>query len=397
MRTVSLECCLSKYTFSPGKEADHIGLGVGSGRRYSKYLLSHDAKKGWNIVKLNRIQLILRNIFGFYATTRAASISKGWNILDSKAQNALISTYTRLNQVILKTAFIPLGNAPLSQASVICFPEEHGDRTYHQNIAQVINRYYKKGDIILVEGVAAGKVGRSQITPLLNQECQIQGWEPADFEKHHFGLFDIHTKALTRLHDLGKKMASVIPDKKRYTLEDIRLLKDLLERDFYPTYTQLAEHFAVAKSPIPHAKAHIEHFKNKMSKLFQLVEKGSFDKDSNAIKFTLFSLMADLEKNQTLAAYKNVDAATVKKLIGSVAYRNLTLCAEVHKHRKLGKKVFVIAGLGHLLYCKYINKLILAHTKSSLNKHKFVLLPPQRYVDEYNFLKLNSDLPRQSI
>ncbi len=79
MREVSLQCCLSKYSLSPGKEADHIGLGMGSGLRYGKYLLSHDAKKGWDIVKLNRIQLMLRNIFGFYAATRAATISKGWH------------------------------------------------------------------------------------------------------------------------------------------------------------------------------------------------------------------------------------------------------------------------------------------------------------------------------
>ena len=50
-----------------------------------------------------------------------------------------------------------LGNTPLSKAKVVYLGETHSDETYRRTVNELIERNYKKGDIILIEGVKAGK------------------------------------------------------------------------------------------------------------------------------------------------------------------------------------------------------------------------------------------------
>ena len=106
-----------------------------------------------------------------------------------------------------------------------------------------------------------------------------------------------------------------------------------------------------------------------------------------------------LYENQKAAAYEKLDVSPelFKKMCDYVAYRNITLCEEVNKYRKLGKKVFVIAGLRHLLLLGEGPLVDLTHTKKTLSQHKFVLLPPHSRVDKNKLLEHNPDLSRQRI
>ena len=263
-------------------------------------------------------------------------------------QDALLRRYKPLNQVIFKTFFVPLGNAPLSRANVICFPEGHTDKVYHKYTVWMINQHYKEGDIILVEGFPAGKTSEnSRIEPLLNQKCQIQGWEPADFEKHGFAVFDKHKKMLDRVNGLTQKMYDALPNKVRFAAEDIKYLKELLEKTFYPEYAQLATYYTTNDHPVTDLK----QLKILVLEFFQKLENQAFDNDVGAFNDWIKQRGLHLLENELDVAYEKVEVSPEqrKKISVSGTYRNIALCEEINKYRKLGKKVFVIAGLAHLL------------------------------------------------
>jgi hypothetical protein len=87
---------LSMHESLIADEYKQLGKIEGSGLFRKKIFISYDRDEGFNCVKLNLIQLFLRNAFGLYYSTHVDTIVRGWNRstkgLD-KPQNSLISKF----------------------------------------------------------------------------------------------------------------------------------------------------------------------------------------------------------------------------------------------------------------------------------------------------------------
>lgn len=168
----------------------NLGRSKGSFLWRRKILLSHTTKSGWKIRQLNLVQLFLRNQFGAYQSTHLNHVATKIGAIKITSRNE--ACISRIQSLWAKKNIIGLGNANLSNATVICFPEDHTDIAYQANTCRFINAHYQSGDIILIEGKKAGDSLDFCPDKLRNLKkgSVIQGWEPEDlkidaFEKHN--------------------------------------------------------------------------------------------------------------------------------------------------------------------------------------------------------------------
>jgi hypothetical protein len=84
MTTITLEQCLSRNAQILGPEYANLGTTEYTGWLNRKILLAFDEEKGWSVVKLNWIQLFLRNFLAFYKNTHLANIIRARNSQDIK-------------------------------------------------------------------------------------------------------------------------------------------------------------------------------------------------------------------------------------------------------------------------------------------------------------------------
>src|SRR5262245_59794776 len=97
-----------------GVNYNHVSKTIGSGFGRQKILLVHDAKTGWGLVKLNLLQLFLRNIFGAYKNTHLNHVFK--QLSQEKARQQ-VAFYPRMARIWAKKFLNIKGNAPLEQVN----------------------------------------------------------------------------------------------------------------------------------------------------------------------------------------------------------------------------------------------------------------------------------------
>src|SRR5262249_31185114 len=147
-KNMELTNILNKYSNILGNDYQNLGKTVGSGLRRRKILLSYNYKKGFDVIKLNILQLFLRKIFGFYSNTHLENVINKWvcirrkdqwnnPLFDHRIQDIWKKTYTHKGlpsySMILENK-LALGSTPLEEMQVFCFAENHCDKVMSKEI-----------------------------------------------------------------------------------------------------------------------------------------------------------------------------------------------------------------------------------------------------------------------
>lgn len=368
---MELPDCLAKNRVILGPKCNNLGK---KSRSFllggHKVFLSYTNKNGWEVLKLNIFQIFLRSVFGVYKSTHLDAIAKKFNKL--KLTSDLQDCHARIQACWTRKNLIGLGNAPSSEAKVICFPEQHGDSTYRASIAQLINSLYKEGDVVLVEGLEAGEVipaNSHQQTRNVKPNCIVNGWEPENYKTLNDAFFKEANAKYKELEACCHYFRDNLRMKGNMTAEEIITIKLKLD-DLVEKIKNLNEYYKSQSNLILGAKKIFEDVFEKL-KNGTLSECGSH---GAVLYYIITCILRELEKNQEEALYKNETPEALKEVFKSVPLRNASLVKEIIKHRQEGRKVFVVAGASHLLEypspyvgCKEVHE--------ALKKDKFILIP----------------------
>lgn len=228
------------------------------------------------------------------------------------------------------TDFVILGNEKPEKAQVFCFPENHLGQNEREAWGDIINKYYRPGDIILIEGLVAGKVGKAKsysISRYINPKYPVQGWEPPNY-KEIMAVSPGHVKFVKKLEQLNAFAEEGIKFPK-----DDQGLENILER-----YRKLANYFSSDKKLteqwINDLKLDIEKCDDGQDFMFQYIMCTAIEK---------------IEKKIDRAQFAKISRSDDLKLIGTIEERNRSLCDEIEKYSDPSRRVFVIAGFAHFL------------------------------------------------
>jgi len=178
----SLNSCLIANKAILGPNLEKLGKTQGGFFNGFKYMLSYDKKTGFTIQKLNNSQLLLRTLSGEYKSTHLSGIFIKLSKL--KTTEDVKACHTRIHNFWVNKYVIGLGNSELSKAKLICFAETHEDLALRAYMRYLINHSYEEGDIILVEGVKASRVGPTNDpwTQKIKPGCIVRGWEGEELD-----------------------------------------------------------------------------------------------------------------------------------------------------------------------------------------------------------------------
>jgi hypothetical protein len=283
MTFTTIQDCLSQNAELLGKDYSQLGTSVKSGWFHHSVFLSFDPKKGWNVVKLNWLQLFLRKFFGFYKSTHLSAVAKA--LKHSPQRNAGLEE--RINALLFnpKKHFSSWGNSDGSEADLFLFPELHMHKEYRKTVKRYINTHYRKGDVVLVEGIPAGTAARNQQVKYLKEGVQVFGWEPKNFEK----LMDAsgitrHKKMLQKIEEF----CTVTMDKK-YDFEAMGERLDTIAAEFQ----KLAAYFDPQRQHI------VEMVRDAYKMCKDQPDPGE------SFRYVMLQLAEKLAKKQEAAAYRS--------------------------------------------------------------------------------------------
>lgn len=325
-----------------------------------KVLFSCDKKNGLSVVKLNFIQMILRNIFGCYKNTHLDTVFK--YICNENFQQIMITTplYLKIAKLWENKFLKWIGNSSINQANVICFGEEHGDTAYRTIVNQFINKNYKEGDIILVEGVPAGV--QPKFHPFIygvNNNFLIMGWEPANFRQEYLKKIEFHHTKWQEISKIIEQCEIDFPDECNYDQENINFLKIKCE-EIQNKIFELNKYYQ-SDSP-------------KINKLLPVLLQYLFETKIKNPKQIIIAIVTDIlsefDKLKEKILYKYMSPEANEYADKNNSLREISLIQEIQKFRQLEKKVFVIGGMSHFNSISRIRSKV----KDELAKHQFVLL-----------------------
>ena len=238
-----------------------------------------------------------------------------------------------------------MGNAKRSDAQVFLFPENHTDANYRKASERYINTQYRVGDVVLVEGLAAGET----ISELrhFKKGIQIYGLEPKNF------------KALTML-PAGRKQKE---------MED--KFRDLLKIPVF-NFPDDCKRFQEIVDYIDPSTGSVE----------KLIKKSQLE--------SLAKFLMGLYKKMPHAWYHHMSSEDRTIAENSIAERNHSLVKEILNYRSLGKRVFIIAGSRHLLCNSSLKELHrLEEVHSCLRAQNLVILADKKTLtdEKIHFLK----------
>ncbi|HEV8052916.1 MAG TPA: hypothetical protein VGP47_10520 [Parachlamydiaceae bacterium] len=337
------------YKSSSILATDHPHLGKKDPMSWlpSKIFLSYDVENGWNIKSLNVLQLCLRKVLGYYQDTHLEKIHYQWMEFKVK-HNGLINEKLdqRIQEITQKKFNIVLGNSSISDAKVFFFAENHSDKTFKKSTAQLIEKYYSPGDLILVEGVIAGKVSNNHALlkyfPKKDKiSYQIQGWEPKNLEELHPPIIREYMK----VDNYYTVISEILEKKEALTSDDLKSLEENLNN-----YLSLISKFVSifkAENDLQLQKG----FKAAPKLLIML-------KESN-LKNEIFLCFIVLYLKNPFKKYDFRKLITKGQdfniILNGVKERNVQLCKEINRKSAKDRKVFVVSGFGHLFKIPFAN------------------------------------------
>lgn len=201
-----------------GSNYQFLGKSQGSFLKRKKSFLSYNNKTGWDVIRLNAIQLFLRKYFGFYRSTHLKTIAKAWSKVsqnkeyrDNKLNKRIHSLWEKKFPNKIFPYALALGNSSLEKAEVICIAEQHGLKSSKEVMAHIINRYYREGDIILLESLKAGTEKRAEeiFGPLLKKGLIVKGWDVEGLDS----IFNTVDKKYEELIKRKEEIVKLFPGK----------------------------------------------------------------------------------------------------------------------------------------------------------------------------------------
>lgn len=325
--------------------------------------------------------------FGCYRSTHLKVMANRWALLPENVKNEQLNE--RIKEIWDKAhphQIFPenfcFGNSTPKRAQLFCFAEDHTNMTFRKFIGETIDKHYRPGDIILVEGVDAGTSIKTKLTAAdrVTKATSAMGW---DQEVLQNGTFPEYEEKYKRLTTVVMEIEHRINKNKIYYNKthdaDIKRMTDAYEE--FATYViadpaELARRKGIIKELI-------DDFKN-----------GKFNE--SVFVFTFLELSRELEvKGNQGAKYRHETAVDRRLLKKTFQPRNVSLCKEIDKHTKQGRRVFLIAGAAHLIS---LNKdFPIADVKKCINKKPFVLFTPKQLFHSGNLsFSNNRDLKQVS-
>lgn len=395
---VTLRQVLNQNSNTLGTQYENLGTSRGRFLNKNKLLLSYNKDTGWNLVQLNIFQLFLRKVFGFYKETHLKRICEEWTftseeMAETPFEEKIKAIWNRAypNKPMPNPVYFQkFGNTNLSAADIYCYGEVHTDDTMRKKIGEDINNRYRPGDIILVEGLEAGKIVKAKDGPqtqkYLNPDFDVQGWEPENFEDLIAPFTAHHKVMLKKLTDTYDSIVKAIPSSNDYTSAELDHLKAQLPI-FVQSYKELCEYFNHDKENLPQGEMVFNYF----SEVFE-IQKLKFDSKIDVFKYVIAKFLSKLEKKQTRALYAYHNPEGVTAALASIKPRNATLCQEIEKCREQGKRIFLIGGYAHFLHTKSNKEEGVDEFQDTLKKHKFTLFISRKSVEEDNLIARNKGL-----
>lgn len=371
---LTLDECLKQNGQNLGADFFHLGRKVGYGclnRR--KVLLSYKERSGWKIVFLNPLQLFFRRFFSAYKSTYFNHIFFHLNAIETK-EGATEKCFIRIQDLWIKKHLRMVGNSEIgsSAAEVVCFAERHLDEVLRSAFCRLIDQHYRKGDVILVEGLEAEKrkpLKKLFQTKYVKIDGYGYGWEPKDFEKLSRALLENRRqyRLLSQsLHHIKRK----IPHN-HLTEEEIRILEKEIE-------LLIKKIFLLSR----YYKGHDPSFAQKSAQLIQAVFlelKNGLSSGKNLL-YVVAKIFAELENEKERALYRNMKETDFQEIIRGAPRRNASLIQQIEKARNENKRVFVIGGAAHFLqvYPKEKDNTSQA-VRNALQKYKFTIISKKGY------------------
>lgn len=367
----------------------------------SKSYFSFDKSGNLEIVHLNLIQRIVRQLFGLYPETHLRNVILNWNVYQSKhglinsELNKKLSILWALHHsdsiLIQPPEVFFFGNANIGDAEVIGVCQLFSDSTNSKFCGKILSENYRDGDIILVEGVDRGV----RISPLqdmqtiqLPSSAEIYGWEPQGYSAYRDDLFEtsinienqfqINSSILLRLLNNVNFMTN--PLEFQFKISGSHVLKALEE----PVLSIESQFPGVEKEKLWEKllNAAMENFYNSVKKIadrfvdkdksFSLPGDSQFDAPSDRAlqelqKYYLLFLQTPRDKEdcyifirELKKIYEQANKCLQKKKYTfnwtaeqnmffqkTWAIRQESLCYEIERYRNLNKRVFVCAGSAH--------------------------------------------------
>lgn len=368
-----------------GENYERIGKKIGSGFFGRKVFLSYDKKMGWNIIRLNPLQLLCRNIFGLYRNTHLKHVFKCLAKEKLPSEIVALPFYSRMAKIWAEKCLKWVGNTSVNKAQVFCFGEKHGDQAYRAAIQQFINENYREGDIVLIEGVKAGEVIKPsdcQLTRELKENCLVMGWEPQNFKEINQKAFELHEAKYQELVALMKPFETTFPEECRFNQTEIPLLKKSLE-EIGDKVLELNQYYRSKDPGVMQVKVFF-------SNLLQQVTQQKFKEPRACVVYAIGQVLAKLERVQEKALYRNLTPEAQKHFLRNAALRDPSLIHEISKNRKEGRRVFVIGGLAHFIQTLHYTSE--NQVKKELAKHQFVVVGRKTIMNKLS--RLNRDIPQ---
>lgn len=371
MKYLKAATCLQANERLLGVGYSNLGKTIGFGFLGPwKVFLSYDRKTGWKVLKLNFIQLFFRKILGAYKTTHLNHIVNHWNKRGGIDEGDVEKCHARIQGIWTKKYLIGVGNAKFSQADVICFAEEHLDRSYRASVAEFINANYREGDIVLVEGVEAGKIAPKEHpqTRDVKVDCVIRGWEVENFEELSSAAKEANAKHKLLTASL-KRLKEVLPPKGELNSEQLTTLEREVE-DLAKNIRILSQYYK--KNDAGFAVEAVEA----IYRLFRELKKGTLSSEGahgSCFLYAVSSILMKLEKRREKALHENISPRQFEEIVRHASQRNASLIEEIAKCRREGKRVFAIAGEAHFLQFPSRDKSNRA-LQQALQNYKFIII-----------------------
>lgn len=263
-----------------------------------------------------------------------------------------------------KGTFVALGNSKLEDAEVFCLTEGHGNENDAKRNGEIINKYYRPGDLIYIEGVEVGKsseAGRYYMTRFVNPNYPVQGWEPANFRE-----FNPH---LSEWSEMADKLTNFLHLSNNPKDED---LKSIIDK-----YREIAKYVGMDEKKINFGVQFME----------------SNAKEEPVLKHIITTLSENLEKlldNKQLSLLKGKTISS-----DAIIKRNDSICGLLSQNKDRNIRKFYIMGTAHPLDIS--GSSTSKKLQSELAKHPFVICVDRNHFEKANIGKRNPNLKEQSV
>ncbi|HEV8051981.1 MAG TPA: hypothetical protein VGP47_05755, partial [Parachlamydiaceae bacterium] len=304
-----------------------------------------------------------------------------------------------------------VGNSNIENAEVIGIGQLFSDPNNSKFCGKILSQHYREGDIILIEGIDAGKRvhrGQNPQTDFLTKPAEMYGWEPVGYEalnaqvfetaitienqfkacsilalklinNHHF-LFD--PLEFERLFPRDNSLSSN-PNRDSQDLEISQIEKDKIWQELFTdvmerllkTMYKIENYASDSHTPdsVNNFTTHPENTQvgefKKNYQIFQQSQKRP--EDCTILAKSLQSIFTSCLDAFQKSKYRNKWTAIQNNFFRDTwDVRQNSLLNEIENYRGLGKRVLVCAGAAHF----FPNKgKIDSAALSALKQHKFTI------------------------